>query len=101
MANACPTSTDHPSSLKWASWNSVVEHAYDRPTHETVLVRRLCVPLVVSLVAAAVLVMIYPPFACTPASGVQQPQLSVARVACWAVLAGVATAVLTSTHVFR
>ena len=89
------------SSLKWNSWNPVVESAYDRPTHETVLMRRICVPLVVSIVTAAVMVMIYPPFACTPASGVQQPQLSVPRVACWAALSGVATAVLTSTHVFR
>ena len=94
------TSCPEPS-LKWNSWSEVVSNAYDRPTHETVLARRICVPVVVSLIAAAVLVMIYPPFACTPASGVQQAQLSLARVACWAVLAGVATAVLTSTHLFR
>lgn len=90
-----------PDSLKWSSWNEVVHNAYDRPTHETVLVRRICVPLVVSVVAAAVLVILYPPFACTPAAGVQKPQLSVARVACWGVLAGVTTAILTSTHLFR
>lgn len=90
-----------PSSLKWSSWNDVVSNAYDRPTHERVLARRICVPLVVSLVTAVVLVVLCPPFACTPSSGVQQPQLSIARVACWIVLSGVATAILTSTHLFR
>lgn len=95
---ACPPDAGQ---LKWSSWNEVVRGAYDRPDHETVLVRRICVPIVVALAAAAVLVMVHPPFACAPATGVQQPQLSVARVACWAVLAGVATAVLTSTHLFR
>lgn len=89
------------SDLKWSSWNPVVTNAYDRPAHETVLTRRICVPLVVALTVSAVLVILYPPFACTPASGTQQPQLSVARVTCWAVLSGVATAILTGTHLFR
>lgn len=97
MASSCLD----PAQLKWSAWNEVVHNAYDRPTHESVLARRVCVPLVVCLVTAAILVMIYPPFACTPAAGVQQPQLSIARVVCWSVLAGVAVAVLTSTHLFR
>ena len=95
MPDACE------SQLKWASWKEVVGNAYDRPTHETVLARRVCVPLAVAVATAAVLVLVYPPFACAPAEGVQQPRLSAARVACWAVLAGVATAVLTQTHLFR
>ena len=88
-------------SLKWSSWNEVVNNAYDCPTHEKVLVRRVCVPLLVALVVAAVLVMIYPPFACKPATGLQASQLSLARVTCWALLAAVATAILTHTNLFR
>ena len=88
-------------SLKWSSWNEVVGNAYERPTHETVLVRRICVPMVVALITAAVLVIIYPPFACIPASGTQRPQLSIARVGCWCAVAGAATAILTGTHLFR
>ena len=95
--SSCPDS----SQLKWSSWGDVVKNACDRPTHETVLARRLCVPLAVGVVAAMVLVMLQPPFACAPTSGMQQPQLSLARVACWAVLAAIATAVLTSTQLFR
>ena len=94
-------SSDCPTSLKWNSWNEVVKSAYDRPAHETVLARRVCVPLVVAIATAAVLVMIYPPFACRPATGVMQPQLSFPRVACWSVLAAIATVVLTSTNLFR
>ena len=87
--------------LKWSSWNEVVNNAYDRPTHETVIARRICVPLIVSLATAAILVIIYPPFACTPATGMHRPKLSAARIVCWSVLAAVATAVLTNTHLFR
>ena len=82
-------------------FNEVVSSAYDRPTHEAAMIRRICVPLVAALLTAMVLAMLWPPFACTPAEGLQQPRLSLARVACWSVLAGVATAVLTGTHLFR
>ena len=87
--------------LKWSSWNDVVHSAYDRPAHETVLVRRICVPIVVALVAATTLVVVHPPFVCTSASGVQHSRLSVLRLMCWSVLAAVATAVLTATRLFR
>lgn len=86
---------------KWSTWNEVVNSASDRPAHETVLMRRVCVPLVVGLITATILVIIWPPFACTPATGVQAPQLSAVRVACWTALAIVATAGLSATSLFR
>lgn len=88
-------------SLKWQSWNEVVRNASDRPTYEGAVARRVCVPLAAALLSAIALVVLYPPFACTPSTGVQQPRLSAARVLCWAGIAAVATAVLSQTHLFR
>ena len=92
----------HPSSsLKWSTWGDVVKGAYDKPTYESQLARRVCVPLVVALIAAVVLVVLSPPFVCTPASEHELPRVSFRRLACWAAIAAVSTVVLVQSNVFR
>ena len=87
--------------LKWSAWNEVMRNSYDKPTHDNAMARRVCLPLVAGVAVAAVLVLVYPPFACAPVTEGQVAQLSPSRVCCWALLAAVATALLACTDLFK
>jgi hypothetical protein len=80
-------------------WSGIIDSAYS--SSNTSPYGKIVTSLVVGVAAAAVLVMIYPPFACKPISAGQLPQLSPPRICCWALLAAVATALLSYTDLFK
>ena len=91
-----------PPSLRWHSWQNVVDSAYDRPAYQEKLTRRVCVPLAAAMVVAVVLVVLRPPFACAPSSDTITPaSVSLTRVACWAVAAATAVVVLVQSELFK
>ena len=88
------------SSLK-SGWKEVFDASYDRPTHHNELARKVGVPAVTGLVVVVALVLICPPFAYSPASDTQRPQLSAVRIFGWGLLAAALTAALSHSNLFK
>ena len=93
--------TPPPATTSYASFDSVLKHACERPSYENALARRVCVPVVAALLSGAVLVMLAPPFVCKSGGGIATARLCPVRILCWVVLTAVVTAVLTGSRVFR
>ena len=81
-------------------FKTVIDHSKNKQPYETVVARRVCVPLATGVLAALILAIVYPPFACVPSNGISRPQLSFARIACWSLLAAAASGVLTAQGAF-
>ena len=88
-------------SLKWSSWSGVVGTACDDLSTKYTISRRVCVPIIAMVASLVVLMIIHPPFACTPAEGFLTARLSAFRVVTWLLLVGIATAALTQMKLFQ
>lgn len=89
--------------LRWSSWQSVVDSAYEKPAYKDQLARRVCVPIVTAIVVAVLLVVLRPPFACAPSSDATMSHAtpSATRVVCWSVLAAIAVVVVVQSECFK